>query len=54
MEESSHGSKPAEELRRRPLEFEVSDHVFLKVMPKRGVIRLGKRAPRYIRPFRNT
>ena len=40
--------------RRRPLEFEVGDHVFLKVMPKRGVIRLSKRgklSPRYIRPF---
>ena len=40
--------------RSRPLEFEVGDHVFLKVMPKRGVVRLGKRgklAPRYIRPF---
>ena len=32
----------------------MGDHVFLKVMPKRGVIRFGKRwklAPRYIRPF---
>ena len=28
--------------RRRPLEFEVDDHVFLKVMPKRGVVRFGK------------
>ena len=40
---------------RRPLEFEVVDHVFLKVMPKRGVVRFGKRgklAPRYIRPFK--
>ena len=28
--------------RGRPLEFEVGDHVFLKVMPKRGVTRFGK------------
>ena len=38
----------------RPLEFEVGDHVFLKVMPKRGVVRFGKQgklALRYIRPF---
>ena len=29
-------------VRRRPLEFEVNDHVSLKVIPKRGVVRLGK------------
>ena len=26
----------------QPLEFEVGDHVFLKVIPKRGVVRFGK------------
>ena len=42
------------DIRRRPLEFEAGDHVFLKVMPKRGVIRFEKRgnlSPRYIGPF---
>ena len=41
-------------MRRRPLEFEVGDHVFLKVMPKRGVVRFckhGKLLPRFIGPF---
>ena len=40
--------------RRRPLEFEVGDHVFLKVMTKKGVVRFSKRgkiSPRYIKPF---
>ena len=42
------------DVRRRPLEFEVGDHVFLKVMPKRGVVRFSKRgklSPRFIGPF---
>ena len=41
-------------MRRRPLEFEVRDHVFLKVMPKRGVVRFskhGKLSPRFIGNF---
>ena len=41
-------------MRRRPLEFEVGDHGFLKVMPKNGVVRFGKRgklSPRFIGPF---
>ena len=41
-------------MRRRPLEFKVGDHVFLKVMPKRGVVRFDKRgklSPRFIGPF---
>ena len=42
------------DVRRRPLEFEVRDHVFLKVMPDRGVVRFGKRGKlslRFIGPF---
>ena len=41
-------------MRRRPLGFEVGDHVFLKAIPKRGVVRFGKRgklSPRFIGPF---
>ena len=44
-------------MRRRPLEFEVGDHVFLKVIPKRGVVRFGKRgklSPRFNLTFRDT
>ena len=42
------------DVRRRPLEFEVGDHVFLKVMLKRGVVRFDKRgklSSRFIGPF---
>ena len=42
------------DVRRRPLEFEVRDHVFLKLMPKRGVFRFSKRgklSPRFMGPF---
>ena len=41
-------------MQRVPLEFEVGDHVFLKVMPKRGVVMFGKRGkllPRFVGPF---
>ena len=37
------------------LMYEVGDHVFMKVMHKRGVVRFGKRgklSPRFIRPFK--
>ena len=40
--------------RRQPLEFEVDDHVFLKVIPKRRVVRFskqGKLASWYIGPL---
>ena len=42
------------DVRHRPLEFEVEDHVFLKVMPKRGVVRFGKcgkLSPRFMGSF---
>ena len=40
--------------RQQPLVFEAGDHVFLKVMPYRGVVRFSKRgklSPMFIRPF---
>jgi hypothetical protein len=40
--------------RRRPIEFEVGDHVYLKVSPMKGVQRFGvkrKLAPRYVGPY---
>ena len=41
------------DVQRRPLEFEVGDHVFLRVIPKIEVVRFGKHeklSPRYIGP----
>ncbi|XP_075515758.1 uncharacterized protein LOC142550569 [Primulina tabacum] len=40
--------------RRRPLEFEVGDHVFIKIAPLKGVMifeKKGKLSPRFIGPF---
>ena len=40
--------------KRRDVEFQVGDYVFLKVSPMKGVMRFGKKgklAPRYIGPF---
>jgi hypothetical protein len=40
--------------RRSPLEFEVGDHVYLRVFPMKGIRRFGikgKLAPRYIGPY---
>ncbi|XP_059627625.1 uncharacterized protein LOC132270465 [Cornus florida] len=39
---------------RRPLSFEVGDHVFLKVSPRKGLLQFGKSdklSPRFIGPF---
>ncbi|WMV47937.1 hypothetical protein MTR67_041322 [Solanum verrucosum] len=43
------------DVRRRELEFEVHDWVYLKVSPMKGVMRFGKKgklSPRYIGPYR--
>ncbi|XP_073019365.1 uncharacterized protein [Primulina eburnea] len=40
--------------RRRPLEFEVGDHVFVKITPLKGIMRFGRKgklSPRFIGPF---
>nr|GEU35795.1 putative reverse transcriptase domain-containing protein [Tanacetum cinerariifolium] len=42
-------------IRRKPLDFQVRDRVMLKVSPHKGVIRFGKQGklnPRYIGPFK--
>ncbi|XP_060962044.1 uncharacterized protein LOC115713330 [Cannabis sativa] len=59
MLKNDHGSEADEILRvpkRRDIEFEVGDHVFLRVTPRKGlsVKRFGKRgklSPRYVGPF---
>ena len=43
-----------EYLKRTPKEFQVGEHVFIKVRPKKSSLRLGscaKLAPRYYGPF---
>ncbi|WMV31865.1 hypothetical protein MTR67_025250 [Solanum verrucosum] len=43
------------DVRRRALEFEIDDWVYLKVSPMKGVMRFGKKGklnPRYIGPYR--
>ncbi|GKF98794.1 hypothetical protein Tco_0297577 [Tanacetum coccineum] len=41
-------------MRRKPLEFQVDNHVMLKVSPRKGIFRFGKRGKlnsQYIGPF---
>ncbi|KAL5557043.1 hypothetical protein UlMin_039279 [Ulmus minor] len=54
MEIAQNRQKLYADKRRRPLEFEIGDLVFLKVAPFKGVIRFGKRGklnPRYVGPY---
>ena len=46
--------KSQADLKRTPKEFQVGEHVFIKVRPKKSSLRLGscaKLAPRYYGPF---
>jgi len=54
METAFSRQKSYADKRRRPLEFQVGDLVFLKIAPFKGVMRFGKKgklSPRYIGPF---
>jgi hypothetical protein len=51
LEAAQARQKSYHDKRRKPLQFEVGDHVYLKVSPTKGVQRFGikaKLAPRYI------
>ena len=54
MRTSQSRQKSYADKRRRPLEFEQGDHVFLKISPIKGILRFekkGKLSPRYTGPF---
>ncbi|XP_019105544.1 uncharacterized protein LOC109135256 [Beta vulgaris subsp. vulgaris] len=54
MKEAQDRQKKYADLRRRKLEFEEGDRVFLKVSPTKGVKRFGMRgklSPKFIRPY---
>jgi hypothetical protein len=54
LEATQARQKSYHDKRRKPLQFEVGDHVYLKVSPTKGVQRFGikgKLAPRYIGPY---
>src|SRR5688572_29753850 len=55
MKEAQDRQKSYQDNRRRDLEFEVGDLVYLKVSPMKGVLRFGKKgklSPRYIGPYK--
>src|SRR6187455_3255048 len=54
LEAAQARQKSYHDKRRKPLQFEVGDFVYIKVSPTKGVQRFGikgKLAPRYIRPY---
>jgi hypothetical protein len=54
IKEAQSPQKSYADNRRRKLEFQVGERVFLKLSPSRGIFRLprrGKLSPRYLSPF---
>ena len=54
MKASQSRQKSCADQRRRPLEFELGDHVFLRITPTTGVgrvIRSKKLSPKFIGPY---
>ena len=54
LETAASRQKSYADLKRKDVEFQVGDYVFLKVSPMKGVMMFGKKgklAPRYIGPF---
>ena len=54
MQAAQSRQKSYADKRRRPLEFQVDDKVFLKAAPIKGLMRFGKKgklSPRFIGPF---
>nr|GFD18540.1 reverse transcriptase domain-containing protein [Tanacetum cinerariifolium] len=55
MQAARDQQKSYADLKREPLKFQVGDKVMLKVSPRKGVVRFGKRGklnPRYVGPFK--
>nr|GFA04552.1 putative reverse transcriptase domain-containing protein [Tanacetum cinerariifolium] len=55
MQAARDRQKSYADLKRKPMEFQVGDKVMLKVSPRKGVVRFGKRRklnPTYVGPFK--
>ncbi|XP_065864137.1 uncharacterized protein [Euphorbia lathyris] len=54
LKEAQDRQKSYADLKRRPIEYDVGDRVFLKVSPWKGLLRFGKKgklSPRFIGPY---